>query len=118
MGLSTENAWLFAERQTARILPGLPEDGARIEGLTVFQGEEYTGSMMAYPDRWEALVAANGPDLAVIANSDQFVVAAVVPDGTELEKYRGLAEDQCRLSPRCISPNVYRWREGRWVVAR
>lgn len=39
LGLSTENAWLFAERQTARILPGLPEDGARIEGLTVFQGE-------------------------------------------------------------------------------
>lgn len=118
LGLSTENAWLFAERQTARIIPGLPEDGARIEGLTVFQGEEYTGSMMAYPDRWEALAAANGPDLAVIANSDQFVVAAVVPDGAELEKYRGLAEDQCRLSPRCISPNVYRWRAGRWVIAR
>jgi hypothetical protein len=118
LGLSDENAWLFAERQTARVIPGLPETGARIEGLTVFQGDEYTGSMMAYPALWEALAAANGPDLAVIANSDQFVIAAVVPDGAELEKYRGLAEEQCKLAARCISPNVYRWREGRWVVAR
>lgn len=118
LGLSDENAWLFATRQTARIIPGLPEAGAKLDGLTVFQGEEYTGSMMAYPERWEALAAANGPDLAVIANSDQFVVAAVVPDGAELERYRGLAEEQCKLAPRCISPNVYRWREGKWVIAR
>ncbi|MCL9999134.1 MAG: hypothetical protein NBV68_07105 [Erythrobacter sp.] len=118
LGLSPENAWLFAERQTARIIPGLPEEGAKLDGLTVFQGEEYTGSMMAYAAQWEALAAANGPDLAVIANSDQFVVAAVVPDGAELEKYRGLAEEQCKLASRCISPNVYRWREGKWVIAR
>lgn len=118
LGLSEENAWLFATRQTARIIPGVPADGTKLDGLTVFQGEEYTVSMMAYSDRWEALAVANGPDLAVIANSDQFVVAAVVPDGAELERYRGLAEDQCKLAPRCISPNVYRWREGRWVVAR
>lgn len=118
LGLSPENAWLFATRQTARIIPGLPEAGAKLDGLTVFQGEEYTGSMMAYPERWEALAAANGPDLAVIANSDQFVVAAVVPDGAELERYRGLAEEQCKLASRCISPNVYRWREGKWVIAR
>ncbi|MFM7376723.1 MAG: hypothetical protein ACKO1O_01105 [Erythrobacter sp.] len=118
LGLSPENAWLFAERQTARILPGLPETGARIDGLMVFNGEEYTGSMMAYPERWEAISAANGPDLAVIANSDQFVIAAVVPDGAELERYRDLARDQCKLAARCISPNVYRWREGRWVIAR
>lgn len=118
LGLSPENAWLFAERQTARIIPGLPEDGAKLDGLTVFQGDEYTGSMMAYSAQWEALAAANGPDLAVIANSDQFVVAAVVPDGEELEKYRGLAEEQCKLASRCISPNVYRWREGKWVIAR
>jgi hypothetical protein len=118
LGLSDENAFLFAIRQTEKIIPGLPEDGPRIEGLTVFQGEEYTGAMMAYPERWEALAAANGPDLAVIVNSDQFVVAAVVPDGPELERYRALAEDQCKLASRCISPNVYRWREGRWVIAR
>ncbi|WP_285711327.1 hypothetical protein [Erythrobacter oryzae] len=118
LGLSPENAWLFAERQTARILPGLPETGARIEGLVVFQGDEYTSSMMAYPERWAAIAEATGPDLAVIANSDQFVFAAMVPDGAELERYRDLAEDQCKLAPRCISPNVYRWREGRWVIAR
>ena len=118
LGLSPENAWLFATRQTARIIPGMPETDARIEGLTVFQGEEYTGSMMAYPEQWAAIAAATGPDLAVIANSDQFVVAAVVPDGPELEKYRALAGEQCKLAPRCISPNVYRWREGRWVIAR
>jgi hypothetical protein len=118
LGLSPENAWLFATRQTARIIPALPEGGAKLDGPTVFQGEEYTGSMMAYSAQWEALAAANGPDLAVIANSDQFVVAAVVPDGAELEKYRGLAEEQCKLASRCISPNVYRWREGKWVIAR
>ncbi len=118
LGLSEENAWLFAQRQTARIIPGLPEAGPRLDGLTVFQGEEYTGSMMAYPEQWEAIAAANGPDLAVIANSDQFVAAAVVPGGAELEKYRSLAEQQCKLAARCISPNVYRWREGRWVIAR
>ena len=118
LGLSEDNAWLFAERQTARIIPGMPETGPRIEGLVVFQGEEYTGSMMAYPEQWAAIADATGPDLAVIANSDQFVVAAVVPDGAELEKFRVLAADQCKLAQRCISPNVYRWREGRWVVAR
>lgn len=118
LGLSPENAWLFATRQTARVIPGMPDTGPRIEGLVVFQGEEYTGSMMAYPEQWAAIAEATGPDLAVIANSDQFVVAAVVPDGTELEKYRGLAKDQCKLAPRCISPHVYRWREGRWVIAR
>lgn len=118
LGLSTENAWLFATRQTARIIPGMPETGPRIEGLVVFQGEEYTGSMMAFPEQWAAIAEATGPDLAVIANSDQFVVAAVVPDGAELERYRGLAEEQCKRASRCISPNVYRWREGRWVIAR
>lgn len=118
LGLSPENAWLFAERQTARIIPALPEGGAQLEGLTVFQGDEYTGSMMAYSAQWAVMAEANGPDLAVIANSDQFVVAAVVPDGAELEKYRGLAEEQCKLASRCISPNVYRWREGKWVIAR
>jgi hypothetical protein len=118
LGLSEENAWLFAERQTAKVIPGMPETGPRIEGLVVFQGEEYTGSMMAYPAQWAAIAEATGPDLAVIANSDQFVIAAIVPDGAELERYRGLAADQCKLAPRCISPNAYRWREGKWVVAR
>lgn len=118
LGLSDENAWLFATRQTATIIPGPPEELAIAGSLFVFQGEEYAGSLMAYPERWEAIAAANGPDLAVIVNSDQFVIAGVIPDGPELERYRKLASEQCKMAARCISPNVYRWREGRWVIAR
>lgn len=118
LGLSQDNAWSFASRQTARIIPREPTPIEGAEGLTIFRGEEYTGSMMAYPDRWASLAEANGPNLAVIANSDQFVVVAIVPDGPELARFRDLAASQCKLAARCISPNVYRWREGRWVIAR
>lgn len=118
LGLSEAEAWAQAADQTEAIIPGLPEDQVIGDSLFAFQGEEYTGTMLAFPDRWTALAAANGPDLAVIVNSDQMVAAAVIPDGAELDRFRQLAQEQCDVAPRCTSPNVYRWRDGRWVIAR
>ncbi len=118
LGLTETEAWTQAARQTEAIIPSLPENQAIGDGLFAFQGEEYTGTMLAFPDRWTALAAVNGPDLAVIVPSDQIVAAAVIPDGEDLDGFRQFAQEQCDLAPRCISSNVYRWREGQWVISR
>lgn len=117
LGLTVEQAWALASEQTAARRPAFASDEAIGGELLAFQGEEYMGSMLVDDRLWTGLAAANGPDLAVIASSDQLVIAAIVPTGDPLARFRQLAEEQCTLAPRCISPQVYRWRAGAWVIA-
>ena len=41
-----------------------------------------------------------------------------MPDGPSLEAFRETVDEDCRAQPRCVSPNIYRFRGGRWVIAR
>ena len=83
----------------------------------VYELPEYAASLLARPDQWRALAEAVGPDLFVTAVSDQFVFVGMLPPGENLEGFRQTVRDDCASQERCISPNLYRWRDGRWIVA-
>ena len=118
MGLDDAEAWRQASDQTRLVVPVVPSSEAIGENLFAFEGDEYTGSMLTHGDSWTQLAAVNGPDLAVIISSDQLVIAGIVPSGPDLARFEGLAREQCDVAPRCISPHVYRWQDGMWVIAR
>lgn len=118
LGLEPDEAWTQAVDQTRLVVPALSTNERIAENLFVFEGNEYTGSMLANGDSWAVLAARNGPDLAVIVSSDQLVIAGIVPSGPDLAQFESLAREQCDIAPRCISPHVYRWQGGMWVIAR
>lgn len=121
MGLSAGEAWDLALAQTAAIVPALPADDTDdlAAGMVIFEGDEYVASLMIDQDRWQAIADAVGPDLLVAPITDQFVVAmGALPEGRDLDGFRELVGEQCAAASRCVSPNVYRFREGRWVIAR
>ena len=119
LDIEPDAAWAKAVAQTQATIPPVPvaEAGRLSEGLAAFEGEEYVGGMMLDIDGWAKVAATAGPDMVVTVTSDRFVVAGIVPSGPELERLRVLAGEDCTAAPRCISPNVYRLREGRWVIA-
>jgi len=118
LGLSEDEAWNRAWRQTVAILPVVPAPEKFREQAMVFESEEYLASLAADLTSWQKVADAVGPDLFMTAVSDQFVFAGVMPDGPGLESFREAVEEDCRAQPRCVSPNIYRFRDGRWVIAR
>lgn len=118
LGLSEEDAWNRAWRQTVAILPVMPEPAKFREQAMAFEAEEYLASITADLATWQKISDAVGPDLFMTAVSDQFVFAGPMPDGPDLESFRQTVEEDCRAQPRCVSPHIYRFRDGRWVIAR
>lgn len=118
MGLREEDAWDLAIVQTRSITNAPPSPEALERGMQVYEGAEYVGSMIGEPDGWRNLAKEVGPDLFVTVVDDQLVVVGVLPDGPQLDKIAAAAREDCRVSQRCISPHVYRWRKGRWVIAQ
>ncbi|MFM5930934.1 MAG: hypothetical protein ACKOPQ_08510 [Novosphingobium sp.] len=118
IGLSEADAWLIAVPQTRSILPKLADASALTKQWHAYQGQAYLGSIMGLTDDWSELSAQMGPDLFATAVSDQFFVAGKVESGEPLAKLLRGAENDCKAAQRCISPHVYRFREGRWVVAQ
>lgn len=118
VGLSREEAWDLADRQTRAILPPLPDPAELASEVIVMADGEYLASLLAQQDTWSKLAAATGPDLHVSAVSDSFVVIGTMPPGPSLDKLRKMIAEDCAAERRCISPNLYRFRNGRWQVIR
>ena len=118
LGLSEADAWNRAWRQTRSILPAIPQPAKFREQAMAFESEEYLASISADLPAWQAVSDAVGPDLFMTVVSDQFVFVGPMPDGPNLEAFRTTVEEDCRAQPRCVSPNIYRFRGGEWVIAR
>ncbi|MES2441994.1 MAG: hypothetical protein V4574_04125 [Pseudomonadota bacterium] len=118
MGLDRARAWTLAVDQTQAILPPLPTAAQLGKGAVMFQGQEYLASMIIDRRAWAALAAEIGPDLFVTVVADDTVFVGRMPDGPDLERFRKGVADDCAQQQRCISPHLYRFRDGRWVVPR
>jgi hypothetical protein len=116
--LSESEAWGVATLQTRAVLPPLPKVDQLMEGGVGFEDEGYMASMLIDRDGWAKIADAIGPDLVVTAVSDQFVLAGKMKDGKDLAEFKKSVAEDCLAQQRCVSPNVYRFREGRWVIAR
>jgi hypothetical protein len=118
LGLDEAAAWERAWRQTEAILPKFPAAKAFREKAMAFESEEYLASLLANLDAWQIVSDAVGPNLFVTAVSDQFVFAGNLPDGPQLVDFKKSVEEDCRAQPRCVSPEIYRFRNGKWAIAR
>lgn len=118
LGLTAEAAWALAEAQTAKAIPPVPTPDQLHEGSIALEGKEYMASMLIARAGWEKLSAVLGPDMFVTAASDALVFIGTIPDGPALDRFAGAVADDCRQAPRCVSPHIYRWKNGTWVIAR
>lgn len=117
LGLEPDVAWERALGQTLELLSEIPSAQAFEESLHAFDGEAYVGTMLADIAEWSRVSEQVGPDLMITVASDDFVVAGIVPDGEALDGFKQAVAQDCAAAPRCVSPNVYRFRDGGWVIA-
>lgn len=110
-------AWALARRQTLALLPPLPEAFELRESAVIYQGHELGGSLLLDLPAWADLAKQVGPNLLVSVVSDDVVFVGIIADGPDLEKFRKAVEEDCTQQARCISPYVYRFRDGHWVMA-
>lgn len=118
LGMSEADAWDRAWRQTQALLPALPEPAKFLEQAMAFESDEYLASLTADLPAWKKVAGVVGPKLMMTVVSDQFVFVGRLDDGPELAQFRKSVEKDCRAQQRCVSPNIYRFRDGRWVIAR
>jgi hypothetical protein len=117
LGLTRDQAWTRAYAQTKAILPPLPDPKKLRAGPQVFEGFGYSASLLARLDEWAKVAGAVGPDLFVTAVSDNLVFVGVRPPGPELDRFRKVVAEDCDAQPRCVSPYIFRFRNGRWIIA-
>ena len=118
LGLTRAEAWALGRRQTAAILPPMPTAAQLREGALAFQEYEYLASLLLDLPSWDALAREVGPDLFVTVVSDGFVFVGRLEDGPALAAFRETVAEDCAAQQRCVSPNIYRFRGGRWTIAR
>ena len=118
LGLTGDRAWALAEAQTRAILPPLPKPANLRKSAVSFEDHEYLASMLIDLPAWEKLAAKVGPDLFVTVVAHQHVFVGRLPDGPGLERFKEAVAEDCAAQERCISPHVYRFRNGRWVIAK
>ncbi|MBO9714060.1 hypothetical protein [Sphingomonas sp.] len=116
--MTREVAWALALRQTRAILPDLPKGGELAKAAAAYQDQEYLASLLIDLAAWEKIAIAAGPDLFVTAVSDQFVFVGLLPDGPNLDDFAKTVRDDCKAQQRCISPHIFRFRDGHWVAVR
>ncbi len=115
--ITREDAWRAAWAQTRAILPKLPTAKQLAKAPVMFQEFEFAASLLIDTDGWQQLAAKVGPQLFVTVAADNIVFVGKIPDGPGLTRLEQSVRDDCAAQPRCLSPNVYRFREGRWVIA-
>lgn len=115
--MSREAAWQIAWSQTRAVLPKLPNAKQLAKAPVMFQGFEFAASLLIDTPGWQRLAAAVGPQLFATVVADDVVFVGKIPDGPGLLKFKQSVREDCDSQPRCLSPNVYRFREGRWVIA-
>lgn len=118
MRLRPEAAWSLARTQTWQATPPLPDPASLLAEAAVFEGKEYVGSMLADTQGWQAVREAIGPDLFVTVTSDQFVMVSLMAEGPGLDRFAEAVAADCRGVERCISPHVYRFEQGMWVIEK
>jgi hypothetical protein len=118
LGLTREQAWGRAWAQTRAGLPELPGGASLASGARFYTDQFYLASLLADTRAWSAIAEAAGPNLLVTVVADNNLFVAVMPDGPKLEKFKQTVREDCAGQPRCVSPNLYRFRDGRWVVSR
>lgn len=117
LGISEEEAWRIAERQTAEKLPPLPTAEQLRGDAVAFEEYEYLGSLLVQREGFSALARELGDDLFVTVVSDGFVFVGLMPDGEGLRGFAKTVAEDCNAQQRCISPHVYRFRNGEWRIA-
>lgn len=117
LGLDAAAAWRLAGEQTRAELPELPVAFDLAEHVIGYQDYDMLPSLLADTEGWRGIARTAGPDLFATATSDTSVWVGVMPDGSRLEEFKRVVRSECEASSECISPNVYRFRDGRWVVA-
>lgn len=117
LALTEAEAWDRAWRQTRTVLPVIPEPEKFLEQAMAFESEEYLASLAADLPAWKKVSDVAGPSLMMTVVSDQFVFVGRMDDGPNLNAFRKTVEEDCRAQQRCVSPHIYRFRNGRWVIA-
>lgn len=118
MKLKPDQAWAQARRQTRAIVPSMPEPGAYLSDTVTFEGPEYMSAVLADTEYWQQLRDLIGPDLFITVTSDQFVLASLLEAGPAMDRFAEAVADDCRHSERCISPHIYRFEDGMWVIEK
>lgn len=118
LGLTREQAWALARSQTEAILPQLPDADQVKASAVLFQDHKLGSSLLIDLPAWTKLAASVGPNLFMTVVSDELVFVGVMSDGPDFEAFRKTVAEDCANQQRCISPNVFRFRNGRWVVAQ
>lgn len=116
--LTRKQAWTRAWRQTRAGLPALPDAASLAQDPVLFSEQAYLASLLADIGAWRAIADAAGPDLFVIVVADDMVLVARMPDGPWLERFKRKVRKDCASELHCLSPNLYRFRDSRWVVSR
>lgn len=116
--LTRDQAWARGWRQTRSGLPALPDPATLAQGAIVFAEQAYLATLLADTEAWRRVADFAGPELFVTVVADDMVFVARMADGPRLERFKQTVREDCASQPRCISPNLYRFRDGRWVVSR
>jgi hypothetical protein len=116
--MSRDEAWALALRQTKAALPALPTPAQFAKGPVMYEGHDYGASLLVDRAGWARLAGEMGPDLFVTVVSDKFVFVGTMPDGPRLDAFKQTVADDCTQQERCVSPNIYRFRNGNWAIAR
>jgi hypothetical protein len=117
MGLTEQQAWDVAFRQTKAKLPALPPPAKLKKAGYAYQDSEYLGSLLADLPAWERISREVGPNLFVTVVSDQMVFVGTMPPGPGLESFKQTVAEDCKQQQRCISPYIYRFYQGEWKIA-
>ena len=107
----TEQPWTYAH------LPKLPITNLLEKDAVAFEAKEYLGSLLTQREKWAVWSKAVGPEMFVTVVSDQFVFVGKLPNGPKLDQFAKTVADDCSHQQRCISPHIYRFSDGQWVVA-
>ncbi len=118
LGLTEDQAWDLADVQTRAIVPRLPAAAALREKWLGYEGDSYLTSMAIDLEGWREIAAEVGPDLFITLATDRLIVFGILPDGPQLDKLAAAVRADCAEASRCISPNIYRFRDGKWVIAK
>ena len=115
LGLSADEVWPLAERQT---LAGLPQPQSLAElgqrQVAIVTGRDYIPSLLLNAEGWRA-VAERG-DVLVAVPEDGVLIAVRVADVADLAAFHAIVREQHGQAERGISPEIYRWTDRGWTA--
>jgi hypothetical protein len=114
LGMSMEEVWQLAQRQTLAALPALPPadsfPAGEINALTAL---DYAPSLLLSPDAWRSL--GGGAGIVVAVPSDDTIVVARLPIA-DAATFRQQVRTHFEQAEAGVSPKLYRWTERGWEI--